>query len=119
MKCDDTKTLTSHLRVLHLEDNDFDAELVRRRLTDQGIVPEFTRVMKRESFLSALEDGQFDVILSDHTMPGFDGGSALALAKERRPRIPFIFVSGTLGDSAAVETLKHGAANCVSKDRLD
>src|SRR5260370_18630769 len=52
-------------------------------------------------------------------MPVFDGISALAMAKERRPKTPFIFVSGTLGDSAAVETLKRGAANCVSKDRLD
>src|SRR5260221_3177302 len=119
MKKNDMKSLNSPLRVLHLEDNDHDAELVRRRLADQGLTPEFTRVMKRESYVNALEQGQFDLILSDHSMPGFNGGSALALAQEKRPRTPFIFVSGTLGDSAAVESLKKGASNCISKDRLD
>lgn len=109
----------SALRILHLEDNNHDAELIRRRLADHGITPEFTRVMKRESYLSALEEGSFDLILSDYTMPGFDGVTALGLARQRCPRTPFIFVSGTLGESAAIENLKKGAANCVSKDRLE
>ena len=113
------KIITSPLRVLHLEDNEHDAELVRRRLADQGLTLEFTRVMTRTGYRAALEEAQFDLILSDHTMPGFDGVSALALAREKRPHTPFIFVSGTLGDSTAVESLKRGAANCVSKDRLD
>jgi PAS domain S-box-containing protein len=113
------KTANTPLRVLHLEDNDYDAELVRRRLADEGFTPEFTRVMKRESYLAALEQGQFDLILSDYSMPGFNGGSALALAQERRPQTPFIFVSGTLGENRAVEVLKMGASNYVSKNRLD
>ncbi len=113
------KTLNSPLRVLHLEDNDHDSELVRHRLTEEGIALEVTRVMKRESYLEALEQGQFDLIMSDYSMPGFDGGSALDLARERCPRTPFLFVSGTLGANAAIESLKKGAVDCIAKDRLD
>src|SRR5947207_597414 len=95
-----------HTRVLHLEDNDHDAELVRRTLADDGIHVEVTRVMKRQTFTDALEEGAFDLILSDYSMPGFDGGSALALAHERCPETPFVFVSGTLGEQAAIQSLK-------------
>src|SRR2546423_15643779 len=93
------------LRVLHLEDNDHDAELVRRRLAEEGIALEFTRVMKHESYLAALEEGRFNLILSDYSMPGFNGGIALDLAHEKCPRIPFIFVSGTLPAKAAIDSL--------------
>ena len=119
MKNNDMKALKSPLRILHLEDNAHDAELVRQKLADQGITPEITRVMKRETYVNALEQGQFDLILSDYSMPGFNGGIALVLAQEKCPQTPFIFVSGTLGVSAAVESLKRGASNCISKDRLD
>ena len=107
------------IRVLHLEDNDHDAELVRRTLTDDDLKLEVTRVMKRETFVNALEDGAFDLILSDYSMPGFDGGRALALAREKCPDTPFVFVSGTLGEEAAVQSLKNGAANYVLKGRLN
>src|SRR6185503_16339016 len=106
-------TLKSPVRVLYLEDNDQDAELVRRRLGDEGIALEVTRVMKRETYLEALDQGQFDLILSDYSMPGFDGGSALVLAKEKCPQTPFVFVSGTIGEEVAIESLKNGAANYV------
>lgn len=111
-------TQQTPLRILHLEDNDNDAEIVRRRLAETMEV-ELTRVFKRESYLTALEDGRFDLILSDYTIPGFDGGSALALAKERCPDVPFVFVSGTLGEHAAIESLKHGATDYVLKHRLE
>src|SRR5712691_3095738 len=111
--------LQSPLRVLYVEDNDHDAELVRRRLTDEGIAAEFTRVTTRASYLEALEQGRFALIMSDYSMPGFDGGTALTLAREKRPETPFIFVSGTLGENVAIESLKKGAANCVLKDRLE
>ena len=91
-----------HLSILHLEDNDHDAELVRRTLENDGIEVEVTRVMKRETFVDALEQGAFDLILSDYSMPGFDGGRALAIAHEKCPTTPFVFVSGTIGEEAAV-----------------
>src|SRR5678815_3039124 len=108
-----------HLSILHLEDNDHDAELVRRTLENDGIEVEVTRVMKRETFVDALEQGAFDLILSDYSMPGFDGGRALAIAHEKCPETPFVFVSGTIGEEAAVQSLKKGAANYVPKNRLD
>jgi PAS domain S-box-containing protein len=111
--------LKSPLRVLHLEDNDHDAELVRRRLAKEGITLEFTQVTKRETYVEALEKEHFDLIMCDFSLPGFNGGAALDLAHERHPRTPFIFVSGTLAPNVAIESLKRGAANCVSKDSLD
>jgi len=119
MTMNDLQSQESPLRVLYVEDNAHDAELVRRRLTDDGIAAEFTRVTTRDNYLNALEQGHFALIISDYSMPGFDGGTALTLAREKRPETPFIFVSGTLGESVAIESLKRGAANCVLKDRLE
>src|SRR5262249_29068652 len=76
------------------------------------------RVQDRTDFLAALQDGEFDLILSDHKLPAFDGLSALNLALSVRPDIPFIFVSGTLGEEAAIEALKVGATDYVLKTRL-
>ena len=78
---------------------------------------QFIRVDTREDFLSAL-DGDLDLILSDYTMPGFNGREALLLAREKRPDVPFLFVSGTIGEDAAVEALKNGATDYVLKHRL-
>src|SRR5262245_40925579 len=107
---------TSPLRILHLEDNAHDAEYVRHRLEREGIAADVTRVADRESFVAGLEHGDFGLIISDYTIPGFDGGSALSLAQEKCPTIPFIFVSGTLGEEVAVESLKRGATDYVLKD---
>ncbi len=76
------------------------------------------RVDNRAEYLAALEQGNIDVILSDYTMPGFDGRTALALAREKRPEIPFLFVSGTIGEDSAIEALKNGATDYVLKHRL-
>src|SRR5260221_12510177 len=108
-------TVTPPLRVLHLEDNPHDAVFVERGLLSEGIPAEITRVADRDSYITALEHGGFGLIISDYTMPGFDGSSALTFAREKSPATPFIFVSGTLGDDVAVESLKNGATNCVLK----
>ena len=79
---------------------------------------ELVRVETQDAFAAALEDGGFDIILSDYTMPGFDGWQAMALAHERRPEIPFLFVSGTIGEDTAIEALKNGATDYVLKHRL-
>lgn len=79
---------------------------------------EFKRVDTRADFLEALERERFDLILSDYTMPGFDGVQALALAHARCPEIPFLFVSGTIGEDTAIEALKSGATDYVLKHRL-
>lgn len=77
----------------------------------------FIRVDRREEFIAALAE-DIDLILSDYTMPGFSGREALLLAHEKRPEIPFLFVSGTIGEDAAVEALKSGATDYVLKHRL-
>jgi PAS domain S-box-containing protein len=104
------------LRVLHLEDNARDAELVRDLLEAGGVVCDITRVQTREEFVASLQNG-FDVILADYSLPSFDGVSALKIAALRSPDVPFIFVSGALGEELAIEALKTGATDYVLKER--
>ena len=107
------------ISILHLEDSPLDAELAAARLAKGGLDCQVTRVDTREGFIAALETGGYDAILSDFALPNFDGASALALAQERCPQIPFIFVSGKLGEEVAIDTLKQGATDYVLKQRLD
>jgi diguanylate cyclase (GGDEF)-like protein/PAS domain S-box-containing protein len=106
------------LRILHLEDDCNDAELVQETLLSEGITCDVVRVETRTDFLSALEQGVFDIILADYALPSFDGLSALAIMKEKYPDIPFIFVSGAMGEELAIETLENGATDYVLKHRL-
>jgi len=76
------------------------------------------RVESRENYLNAMEEFQPDLILSDNTLPSFDGLSALSIAREKLPDAPFIFVSGTIGEEQAIESLKHGAMDYVLKTNL-
>lgn len=110
--------MTIPLRILLLEDNPLDAELVRERLEAHDFACDVTRVETRAEFVAALQDGAFDLILADYRLPSFDGLSALAIARETRPDLPFIFVSGTLGDDVAIEAVKVGATDYVVKSRL-
>src|ERR671918_2283550 len=106
------------LDILHLEDNPEDAELIQEILEADGIVSHITRVETQADFLTALEQGRFDLILADYSLPSFDGLSALKLALEKCPNVPFVFVSSTLGEEVAIEALKVGATDYVLKDRL-
>jgi PAS domain S-box-containing protein len=108
----------SPLRILLLEDNDYDAELIHELLEADQFVGEVTRVQTRAEFLAGLEDSGIELILADYKLPSFDGLSALKLALSARPDLPFIFVSGTLGEEAAIEALKVGATDYVLKTRL-
>jgi PAS domain S-box-containing protein len=110
--------METFLRILNLEDNANDAELNYAMLSARWPQCQLVRVENRANFVTALEQGNFDVILSDYTIPGFDGREALALASEKCPEIPFLFVSGTIGEDAAIEALKHGATDYVLKHRL-
>jgi DNA-binding NtrC family response regulator len=106
------------LRILHLEDSGSDAELIRENLADGGIDCEIALVQTREDFLAAIGRGGFDLILADYQLPLFDGLSALAIRQERCPDVPFVFVSGQIGEDRAIESLKSGATDYVIKDRL-
>ncbi|TFY96788.1 response regulator [Ramlibacter rhizophilus] len=106
------------LRVLLLEDSKFDAELLRESLVASYPQARLAVVTTDEDFREALRRGGWDVVLSDYEIPGFSGEQALQLAREMSPQTPFIFVSGVIGEDNAVEMLKRGATDYVSKGRL-
>jgi len=106
------------LRVLHLEDDPKDTELVQATLETEGIQSELRRVENKQDFVAALQREKFDLILADYTLPSFDGVSGLKLAQQHAPDVPFIFVSGTLGEDVAIEALKRGATDYVLKTGL-
>ncbi len=106
------------LRILHLEDDATDSALVQETLEGGGLRCELTRVDTQAAFCERLAQGELDLILADYTLPSFDGFSALQLAKERRPEVPFIFVSGTLDEQVAIESLKVGATDYVFKTKM-
>src|SRR5262249_28076558 len=103
------------LRILYLEDDYRDAELVQEILEADEIFCSVARVETEPDFNASLERGGFDLILADYTLPSFDGLSALKIARQRCPNVPFIFVSGTLGEEVAIEALKIGATDYVFK----
>jgi two-component system cell cycle sensor histidine kinase/response regulator CckA len=106
------------LHILHLEDDAADAALVRSALEAGGIQCVITCVQTRQDFVAALEAGGLDLILSDYSLPAFDGLSALEIVHHRWPDMPFILVSGTLGEERAINSLKSGATDYVLKDHL-
>jgi len=106
------------LQILHLEDDPNDAELVGATLVADGLDCEVKITSTREEFVAVLEQGKADLILSDFSLPGFDGLSALEIARRRSGDLPFIIVSGTLGEEAAIESLRRGATDYVLKHRL-
>ncbi|HEV8432820.1 MAG TPA: ATP-binding protein [Thermoanaerobaculia bacterium] len=105
------------IAALLLEDSDWDADLLIRMLERNGIEARMERVQTREAFTAALHR-PFDIILADYNLPGFNGVEALAIARGRGVDIPFIFVSGSIGEERAVEALRSGATDYVLKDRL-
>lgn len=111
--------LDGRIRILHLEDDSLDAELVRAMLLSGNISCQIERVATREDYEERLAGHvHYDLILSDFNLPGYDGSAAMALARQLRPETPFILVSGTLGEDAAIESLVGGATDYVLKHRL-
>jgi PAS domain-containing protein len=110
--------MNSPLVILNLEDNANDAELNHEMLLARWPDCRLVRVDNRDDFCKALAESQLDLILSDYSMPSFSGLEALALARSKRPQVPFLFVSGTIGEDAAIEALKNGAIDYVLKHRL-
>jgi two-component system, cell cycle sensor histidine kinase and response regulator CckA len=110
-------TPAKSMHLLHLEDSDLDAELLADYIRQEWPDCTIDRVIGRTDFSRALQQPKFDLILSDYSIPGFDGLSALELAQKHAPLTPFIFVSGTIGEERAVEALKRGATDYIIKDR--
>ncbi|MBB5753969.1 sensor histidine kinase [Prosthecomicrobium pneumaticum] len=105
-------------RILLLEDSPLDADLIAAHLDRLVPAPDIVRATGRADYAAALEAGGFDVILSDYSLPGFDGMMALDLAKAAAPDTPFIFVSGVLGEEIAIDSFRRGATDYVLKQRL-
>lgn len=115
---DERANMDRPVDILHLEDDAADAELVHTVLESAGLTCRITRVQTRDEFGDALRSGGFDVILADFRLPMFDGVSALRMTRELGLDIPFIFVSGTMGEDAAIEGMTQGATDYVLKERL-
>src|SRR5260221_2526024 len=110
--------MKSRFRILHLEDSEGDCELVHRLLVNDGIDCDIVRCDSREKFIEDLGKKNFDLIFADCTVPQFNGQHALELACQHAPEIPFIFVSGTIEEDSAIESLRSGATDYVLKGRL-
>ena len=106
------------INILHLEDNETDAKLIKKHLKSNNIETNVNLVDNEEGFVNALESNHFDIILSDLKLPDYDGYSALKFVKEKYKLCPFIFVSGTMGEDAAIEAMKSGATDYVLKRNL-
>jgi PAS domain S-box-containing protein len=106
------------LQILQLEDDPLDARLTSRLLTEAGLEVQVERVHTFAGFQSSLQQKAPSVILADYTVPGVDVLKALQWAREKHPDVPFIFLSGTLGEDVAIETLKMGATDYVLKQRI-
>jgi len=106
------------LNILILEDSVYDAELIEYELRREGIDFISKIVETEETFNNALHQKEPDIILADHSLPSFDGITALAIVKKKYPEIPFFFVSGKIGEEFAVEMLKNGATDYIFKNNL-
>lgn len=110
--------MNTPLRLLHLEDNPVDAELITTTLMEGNIPCESQLVDTRQAFVAALKEGRMDLILADYSIPGFDGMTALTLARQHCPDVPFLFVSATIGEELAIDAMHQGATDYVLKQRL-
>jgi len=106
------------IHILMVEDDSADAELTRFALRKGGLHFSLKRVETRDEYLDALAREIPELILSDYSLPGFNGKDALEIAREKCPHTPFVFVTGTMGEEVAIETLKSGATDYVLKTRL-
>ena len=101
------------LRILHLEDDRDYCDLVQALLVKEGFAVEVVLVESRADFEGALAPEKFDLILADYLLPSYNGLDALRTAREKCPETPFLLVSGTIGEQAAIESLKSGATDYV------
>lgn len=105
------------LNILILEDSIQDKILITERLADAGLEFDVTHAVNQQTFTEALNGSQFDLIISDFKLPGYDAFAALELCRKTCPNVPFICISGSIGEETAVELLKKGAVDYVLKDR--
>src|SRR5260370_8188792 len=110
--------MTESVRVLVVEDSEDDSTLLVRELSRGGFDVDHQRVDTQTSMTVALENGKWDLVICDYSMPSFSGLEALKLLRTTDSEVPFIFLSGTLGEDIAVEALKKGAQDYVTKSNM-
>jgi PAS domain S-box-containing protein len=106
------------LKILSLEDSVKDFEFIQEQMIDAGCNIIISRVEKEAEFIASLQNNEYDIILSDFKLPGFDAYRALRIRNEICPNVPVICVSGTIGEETAIELIKLGVDDYVLKDRL-
>lgn len=111
--------MNNPVRILYLEDNPRDADLVRHALEQTGMALDLRIANDRAAYEAAMDQTRLDLILSDYSLPAYDGMAALALARMKQPDVPFILVSGTLGEEQAVDCVLRGATDFVLKYRMN
>ena len=116
---DNLKSKAAFFNVLSLEDSDFDFEIIKEQLIKAGYNLKITRAEGEQEFRALIQSNRHDLILADYNLPQFDAFEALKICQEYCPDIPFICVSGTIGETKAIELLKNGATDYVLKDRLE
>ena len=107
------------LRILHLEDDPDFVSLVSDMLKEEGLPAEMTPTHTFKDFISALDEKAFDLILADYSLPTCNGLQALQVVREKDPNTPFVLISGTIGEHAAIECLRCGATDYVLKNKLE
>ena len=111
--------MNEKIKILHLEDSHRDAELIQQMIEIGGISNDYFLTDSELDFREILETEKIDIILSDYHLPDYDGDDALTLIREKYPQIPFIFVSGKIGEDAAINAMVNGATDYVLKNRLE
>src|SRR5437868_6533047 len=107
------------LRILHLEDDPDFVSLVSDMLKEEGLAAELTSTQNFDDFVAALQDHAFDLILADYSLPTCNGLQALNAVREKDQNTPFVLISGTIGEHAAIECLRCGATDYVLKNKLE
>lgn len=110
--------MTKTINILHLEDNLLDRELIHSILSSEGLVFDVEYAKNYSQFVKSIESKKFDIILADYSLPSFNGLHALEIVKKKKYIIPFIFVSGAIGEELAIKCLKTGATDYILKDQL-
>ena len=107
------------IEILHLEDSENDSELIHSIIENAGIAHKYYLTDNEEDFANILEQENVDLILSDYSLPDYGGNEALMVAREKYPHLPFIFVTGTMGEDVAIDAMLNGATDYVLKNRLE
>jgi len=111
--------MNEKIRILHLEDSFNDSELIRSLIESGGIGFDYFLADNEKDYLNILEKENIDLILADYSLPDYNGNEALRVAKEKYSQIPFIFVSGAIGEDSAIKTVLNGARDYVLKNKLE